>query len=60
LHRFWYGERIEQYAKADLLAVTLFGEQQFVTNQKGAPAGGGGLAPPLYVFTDYQITIPNF
>ncbi len=42
------GNRIEQDAEADLLAVTLFEYRGEGTNQKDAPAGVGGLAPPLY------------
>jgi len=39
---------IEQYAEADLLAVTLFEDREECTNQKGVPAVAGGLVPPFY------------
>jgi hypothetical protein len=39
---------VEQSAKADLLADTLFEDQQFGKYQKGVPAGAGGLVPPFY------------
>ena len=46
---------IEQLVKADLLAVTLFINLQYVLNQKDAPAGAGSLAPPFYSQVEYSL-----
>jgi len=40
---------VEQYTKADILTVTIFDNRGDGTNQKGVPAGAGGLVPPFYV-----------
>ena len=38
---------VEQFTKADLLAVTLFEDREDGANQKGVPAYAGGLVQPL-------------
>ncbi len=42
------GEALNRILKADLLAVTLFEDGGEGTNQKGLPAGAGGLVPPFH------------